>query len=670
MNAPKIKKNLEDKSLTIALAGNPNVGKSTIFNLLTGSKQKIANYPGVTVEKKYGQYIHQDTANTHIIDLPGIYSLNPQSEDEVIAKACILGKVEGTTIPDAVIVVAEACHLDRGLLLFKQIQAIHPQVILALNMMDELNGKSYSIDIEKLSELIKAPIIPMIAKKGKGLEELKKAINDFSPVESFKNKDELEYNHEKIESQQLFKDIDALVKQVVSKKQITRSEITEKLDHIFLHKFFGPLFFLLIIYLLFQSLFTWSDPLIGFIEDGIGFLSNGISHYLADGWLKSFLTDGIIAGVGSVVVFVPQIAITFLLVGILEMTGYLSRGAFLIDRFMRFVGLEGRAFIPLLSSFACAIPGIAATRTIPNSRQRLITILIAPLMTCSARLPVYTLLIASFVPNESIYGLSLPALTLFSLFILGIIAALVVAFIFDKFLPNKKNSTFFIELPRYRLPTLKNLSYYVWFRTKSFLISAGTIIFVFSVILWALAYFPRNEQIIKKYDNQISLLQKSSNESETIQKQISALEHKQAGELIRNSFMGKVGQFIEPIIQPMGFDWKMGIGILSAFAAREVFVSTMGIVYNLGETDEESAGLRSLLQNAKTPEGNPLYTLRTALALLVFFALACQCTSTLAIIKRETNSMKWPIIVFTYMTLLAYVLAICTYQGLGLLNIK
>jgi ferrous iron transport protein B len=345
------------------------------------------------------------------------------------------------------------------------------------------------------------------------------------------------------------------------------------------------------------------------------------------------------------------------------MTGYLARGAFLIDRLMRSVGLEGRAFIPLISSFACAVPGIMATRTIPNSRQRLITILIAPLMTCSARLPVYTLLIASFVPATQYFGLiGAQGLTLFGLFLLGIFSGLFVSLILSKLLPCGKGGGFFLELPRYRLPTFKNLYYYVSFRTGAFLKTAGTVIFVLSIVLWALAYFPRPQAVEDAYSIKIETVREASVSNDEKLALTEALENEKAGEFLRQSYMGRLGLAVEPALRPMGFDWKLGVAILGSFAAREVFVSTLGIVFNLGEADENSQGLRNLLRSAKSPDGQPSYTIATALSLLVFFALSAQCMSTLAVVRRETNSNVWPIVVFLYMSALAYLLAMLTYQ--------
>lgn len=650
---------------TIALAGNPNVGKSTLFNRLTGAHQKIANYPGVTVEKKTGSFVTTNGQNIRLIDLPGAYSLHANSEDEIIAAKCLLGQLPDTPKPDAVLVIIEAANLDRGLVLFKQIQAVHSQAVLVLNMMDELKILGVKINSQKLGRLLGTRVIEASAKSGFGLKTIVDTLEELPSLTAEEKKMGPALVHEPV-TQATFTAIDEITKQVVVKSG-RKDENTEALDAIFLHPIFGPLIFLAVMFVVFQSLFTWSAPLTDFIDSSMSALGTTLASKITTPWLKSLIADGIVAGVGSVVVFVPQIAITFILIGILEMTGYLARGAFLIDRLMRSVGLEGRAFIPLISSFACAVPGIMATRTIPNSRQRLITILIAPLMTCSARLPVYTLLIASFVPATRYFGLvSAQGLTLFGLFLLGIFSGLFVSLILNKLLPGGKGGGFFLELPRYRMPTFKNLYYYVSFRTGAFLKTAGTVIFILSVVLWALAYFPRPQAVEDAYSTKVETVRESSLSDDKKAALTEELENEKAGEFLRQSYMGRLGLAIEPALRPMGFDWKLGVAIVGSFAAREVFVSTLGIVFNLGEADENSQGLRHLLRSAKSSDGGSAYTLATALSLLVFFALAAQCMSTLAVIRRETNSNVWPAVVFLYMSALAYLLAMGTYQGLSL----
>lgn len=653
----------------IVLAGNPNVGKSTLFNHLTGARQKIANYPGVTVEKFVGFTRTAAGHELEIIDLPGTYSLNTKTEDESIAVRHIRGDIPGSQKPAVVVVMVEASKLARALLLFFQIRAFHDRVILAVNMMDELAKNHLSLDLKLLSELLAVPVVGLSARSGEGIPEFLKTIDTVlaNPVAKNVATQTPEGVHN-VDTQ--FGHIDSLVKKVLTRKGAERKNLaSEKFDKILLHRFWGPVVFFVIMLLLFQALFSGSAPAMDLIDSSLSTLGDWAKGQIPLPWLASLVSDGIIAGVGSVIVFVPQIAVTFILIGFLEMSGYLARGAFLIDRLMRLVGLEGRAFIPLISSFACAIPGILAARTMSNPRQRLITTLVAPLITCSARLPVYTLLIASFVPAVSFWGpFQTQGLVLFGLFLTGLVFAMLMSLIFNKFLPNASSSGFLMELPRYRLPTFKNLYTYVSFRTLAFVKNAGTVIFVLSILLWVLAYFPRSQTVLKTYEEKRVALETVTSMEVNQEEALAQIDHEEAGELLRHSYMGRLGQFIEPVLQPMGFDWRLGIGILSAFAAREVFVSTIGIVFNLGEADEESQSLRTLLQSAKNPDGTNAYTLRTALSLLVFFALACQCMSTLAVIKRETNSVKWPIFVFIYMTVLAFVVSTVTYQGLGLLG--
>jgi ferrous iron transport protein B len=653
----------------IVLAGNPNVGKSTLFNHLTGSRQKIANYPGVTVEKFIGFTRTPAGRDIEIIDLPGTYSLNTKTEDESIAVRHIRGDTPGGPKPDGVIVMVEASKLARSLLLFFQIRAIHNRIILAINMMDELPKNHLSLNLPLLSELLATPVVGLSARSGDGIPDLLRTIDAVFLVPENKNSSSsISEPKHNVDTQ--FGQIDAIVKKVLTRQNGERKNLTsEKFDKILLHRFWGPVVFFAVMLLLFQALFSGSAPAMDFIDSSLSTLGDWAKAQIPLPWLASLISDGVIAGVGSVLVFVPQIAVTFILIGFLEMSGYLARGAFLIDRLMRAVGLEGRAFIPLISSFACAIPGILAARTMSNPRQRLITTLVAPLITCSARLPVYTLLIASFVPAAYHWGpFQMQGLVLFSLFLMGLVFAMFMSLIFNRFLPNPCQSSFLMELPRYRLPTAKNLYTYVSFRTLTFVKNAGTVIFVLSILLWILAYFPRSQKVLKTYEEKRMAVKTVTLMAEKPEEALAKIDHEEAGELLRHSYMGQLGHFIEPVLQPMGFDWRLGIGIISAFAAREVFVSTLGIVFNLGEADEESQSLRALLQSAKNPDGTTAYTLRTALSLLIFFALACQCMSTLAVIKRETNSLKWPAFVFLYMTVLAFVMSTVAYQGLGLLG--
>lgn len=647
---------------TILLAGQPNVGKSTLFNALTGAKQRIANYPGATVEKKIGECRTPSGQLLTVVDLPGTYSLNAKTEDERIAVDCILGNQKDIGMADSVLVVGEAFHLDRSLFLFEQIRLLHPNAILVLNMMDELLPTGKTIDIEKLKSILDAPVFAITAAKNQGVDKLLQHLettpqNSSAPIQQAPLSDVTK----------LFQKIDTIVSTVMRSAPTAKTQkhaLTERLDRWFLHPVFGPLCFLIILTLVFQALFSWSAPLMDAVDGGVGLLADLASTHLQNGMMKSLIVDGVLGGVGSVVVFVPQIAVAFLLIGLLEASGYLSRGAFLIDRLMRVFGLEGRSFIPLISSFACALPGIMATRSIANPRQRLITILVAPLMTCSARLPVYTLLIGTFVPAKTVFGFfTMQGLTLLGLFLLGIIAMMFVALGFNILLPKSiDQSTFVMELPRYRLPKARSLYLYVSTKVISFLQTAGSVIFVLCLLLWAMAYFPHSAAISQKYDTQRQTAQTTITDSTTLENEIAKIDNAESGEFLRTSFMGKMGIAMEPIFAPMGADWRMGIGIISSFAAREVFVSTLGIVFNLGDANEESESLRSILTHSKNAAGQPAYSFATAMAVLVFFALAAQCLSTLAVIKRETNSIKWALVSFGYMSVLAYVAAVVTFQ--------
>ncbi|MBU0506662.1 MAG: ferrous iron transporter B [bacterium] len=655
---------------TVVLAGNPNVGKSTLFNLLTGSKQKIANYPGVTVDRHVGTYRTTHGEQIEITDLPGTYSLNTKSEDEVIAAKYIQGNVEGLKRPDVVVVMIEASKLRRGLLLVTQIQKIHDNIILVLNMMDELAVFGMEIDVSLLAKELNLPVVPMVAKSGQGLGLLKKEIDQRGIIidEPLVRQQTGPWS-EGVEEE--YKHIDAIIARVVEERKRKKHDFSEKMDGVLLHPILGPIIFIAVIMFLFQALFTWSVPFMNVIEEAVSFVATQARAYIKPLWLASLLSDGIISGVGAVLVFVPQILIAFIFIGFLEMTGYLARGAFLIDRFMRLFGLEGRSFIPLISSFACAIPGILATRTIANPRQRLITILMTPFMTCSARLPVYTLLIACFIPANYVFGfLNLQALALFALFLAGILGAMVMASVMNRVLPKKEKGAFFLELPRYRVPSVKALYYYVWTRVFVFLKTAGTIIFICSVVIWFSASFPYPQETADHFTQLKTNIATSTQSDEIKKDQLALLGLEEAGKRLEESLMGRLGKFIEPAIRPLGFDWKIGIGLLASFAAREVFVSTMGIVYKLGPADEQSETLRDKLRGALKTDGTPVYTIRTALALLAFFAFAAQCMSTLAVMRRETNSYKWPIFVFLIMTIFAYSMAFMVYQGMGFMGFE
>lgn len=710
-------KKAQKREVEIAIIGNPNTGKTTVFNALTGLHQKVGNYPGVTVEKKTGLLKSQNGTQIHVHDLPGLYSLIPKSLDDKISTDLLMERFAEPHQFRLVIVVADATNLARNLYLVTQIMDLGLPVILALNMMDLTAKCGIEIDVHELSKQLRIPVVPMVASKGKGVQELRQAVFETIQLENFEYKPVWKINDhvrenlvpihswfEKnsplrgealwaeslrvlssnralenwcsnhngalvencaelrdlvldarkqmqqqdkpwhmLESKWRYEWIDELCRKSVQEKEVGLS-FSEKVDRILTHRIAGPIIFLLIFALIFQSIFTWAEVPMNAIESAINWFGQQVSTIMPDGVLKNLIVDGAIAGVGAILVFLPQILFLFFFLTILEDTGYMARVAFIMDRFMKGVGLSGRSVIPLLSSFACAIPGIMATRTIQNWRDRLVTIMIAPFMSCSARLPVYTLMIAAFVPSMKILGIfSLPGLTLLSMYLIGIIAAVIVAYAFKFFVAKKQpKSTFVMELPPYRMPSPKWVFLQMYERGKIFVINAGQIILAISIVLWFLASYPQPDNAADVTPSQA----------------------------IQQSYAGKVGKFIEPAIEPLGFDWKIGIGLITSFAAREVMVSTLATIHNVEGGDETSVNLREALRNAKKPEtGEPVYTPLVAIALMVFFVLACQCMATVAIVKRETNSWRWPITMVVYMTAMAYVGALIVYQGGKLLGL-
>jgi len=660
------------KSVDVALVGNPNTGKTSVFNALTGLRQKVGNYPGVTVEKKTGVLIAPSGVKVRIHDLPGLYSLAPKSLDDKIAVDVLTGNTREKIDIRLIVVVADASNLSRNLYLLTQISELGKPVILALNMIDAAKADGMDIDTGLLAQELGIPVLPVIANKRQGIPELRHKIFDIAlqenpPVPSPKW---LEHpvNHSNIQNGQngrktaqpgaikprqflsppkpnvieakiRYKWIDAICEKAICREVGTEKRLRQKLDKVLTHRIAGPLIFLFIFALIFQSIFSWSEIPMDAIDAGILWLGEQVAHILPPGALQSLIVDGAIAGVGAILVFLPQILFLFFFLSLLEDTGYMTRVAFMLDRFMRGMGLSGRSVIPLLSSFACAVPGIMASRTISNWRERLITIMIAPLMSCSARLPVYTLMIGAFIPDKRIAGVfSLAGLTLLAMYLLGIGTAIVAAQVFKYFLMKKseKLPTFVMELPPYRIPSLRWTFLQMWERAKIFITDAGKIILAMSLILWFLASYP-------KPDHPGSMT---------------------PGEQIRQSYAGQIGQFIEPVIKPLGFDWKLGVGLITSFAAREVLVSTLATIYNVEDADETSLSLREALRSEVDPQtGKPKYTPLVAVALMVFFVLACQCMSTVAIVRRETNSWRWPIIMIVYMTTLAYIGSFIVYQG-------
>ena len=631
----------------IILVGNPNTGKSTIFNLLTGLNQKIGNFPGVTVDKKIGSLkINNDKYN--LVDLPGTYSLNPASEDEKITRDYIAT----TSKDDLIIVVADATNLKRNLLLFSQIVDEGKQVILALNMMDLLHKNKQEINIKKLEESIGCPIIPINARLGKGVTQLKQAITNYKHNYTPFIK---ENNNNTIDDTMLrFKKIETILNNCTNTNGEDKSyNTTKKIDNILTHKVYGYLIFLSLLFIIFQAIFSWSSYPMDLIESGFIWLSEFVANSLPTGVVNDLIVNGIIAGLGGIVIFVPQIAILFAFITILEDTGYMARVSFLMDRILRQFGLNGKSIIPLLSSTACAVPAIMSARTISNPKERLITIMVAPLMSCSARIPVYTILIALIVPEDSTLGIfNMQGLLVLGLYLLGFVTALLSALVMKWLIKAKQQSAFTLEMPIYRPPRWKNVGIEIVSKVKVFLVDAGKIIITISIILWMLSsYGPGDsfEKIEAKYTDNTEQLSEND------------VQAKIASEKLEASYAGIIGKTIEPVIEPLGFDWKIGISLVTSFAAREVFVGTMATLYSVGDEDNTKS-IREKMLAAKNPKtGEKLYTTATTLSLLIFYVFAMQCMATLAIVYRETKSIKWPIIQLIYMGALAYIGSFVVY---------
>ena len=656
------------KQIIVALAGNPNAGKTTLFNALTGLRQKVANYPGVTVERKEG-FWNLSSGPARVIDLPGLYSLDATSLDEEIARDVITGKQSGLAKPDVVIAVVDATNLERNLYLVTQLFDYGVPVVVALTMMDEFEKQKHEIDVDKLSSLFQVPIVAINAKSGRGVKELLKVVERSIgvlpdvPFDLIQNSDG-NGDHSAIFAR--YKFISDVVQESVKHNDRERHRFSESIDKALTHKFFGLIILVGVLLLVFQTIFSWATLPMDLLDKGFGALGDFAQANLPAGILTDLLVDGIIAGVGGVMVFLPQILLLFFFISVLEDTGYMARAAFLLDKLMSRVGLHGKAFLPLMSSFACAIPGIMATRTIEDRRDRFATIMIAPFMSCSARLPVYTLMIGAFFTGQYVFGfISMGAVLLLSMYALGIVTAVIIAFILKRTILKGPTPPFLMELPPYRLPNFRTVFQNMWIRAGLFVKRAGTVILTLSIILWAMMNFPRG----------------SSSDVDTIQAEIgqtcnctpeeaqAKAETQYKNNILRNSIAGHVGRVIEPVIRPLGYDWRIGIGLMSAFAAREVFVSTMSILYNVGK--DESAESESLLEgvrNATDDSGQRIWSPLLGLSTMIFFLLAMQCLSTLAVVRRETNSWRWPIFMTVYMCTLAYGVTFLVYQGGRLLG--
>lgn len=694
--------------INIALVGNPNSGKSSLFNALTGLNQKVSNFPGVTVDKKTGISRINPQLTANIIDLPGTYSLYPKSADEFVTYDVLLNP-DGEDRPDMVLIIADASNLKRNLLFCSQIIDLKLPVIIGLTMMDLAKKKGIEVDLAGLERELGVPVVAINPRKNKGLPALKKNIeliaqekfgapsrdfienhqlapavidgvkqeipglSDYAALHVAVNYDELEFlgktrqqSIRNLQHQQQFNktkvQADEIMQRYARIKHIMNSTVvetdplqqqlqTERIDNLLLHRFWGYAILLAVLFLLFQSIFWIASYPMDLIEAAFGSLSGWVSGILPDNNFSDLLVNGIIAGLGGIAVFIPQIMILFGLITVLEDTGYMARISFLTDRLMRQVGLNGKSVMPLISGVACAVPAIMAARNIENRKERLITIMITPLMSCSARLPIYTIMIALVIPDKPVLGfLSLPGLVMMGLYLLGFFMAILVAAIMKLFVKIREKSYFIMELPVYRAPRWKNVGTTMVEKAKIFVMDAGKVIMVISVILWFLAsYGPSKpmQAVHAKYE----LLQSQTTDSA----QLADIDHRFQSEKLASSYAGILGHAIEPAVKPLGFDWKIGIALITSFAAREVFVGTMATLYSVGEADETDATLREKMASATRIDGTPVYTLATGLSLMIFYAFAMQCMSTLAIVKRETKSWKYPVIQFVYMTAIAYV---------------
>lgn len=699
------------KVIKVALAGKPNSGKSSLFNQLTGLNQKIGNFPGVTVEKRTGSCMISSQQKAEIIDLPGTYSLYPRTLDEKIATEILVDK-KGSNHPDYVVLVADATHLKNCMLLLTQLMDLKLPIVLALNMMDLAAQSGQSIDIKKLENLLGIPVVMINARTGQGISALKEILVGSISVPSRKifdldkeieplvNQIQTRFNlATSYEAYQYLQQPDALVSLSNSEKQeikqLARSssffphkyqgaetvmrygfiqdvltyitintpnpewkKFSFRIDRVLTHRIWGYLIFFSILFLIFQSIFAWAEAPMDFIDGTFASLAGNLDELFPEGPFFDLITQGIIPGIGGIVIFIPQIAILFACIAILEESGYMARVVFLMDKIMRKFGLNGKSIVPLISGMACAIPAIMATRTIENWKDRLITIFVTPFMSCSARLPVFTILVALIIPEDKLFGFfNYQGLVLMALYLLGFLAAILSALVMSLLIKTTERSYLIMEMPTYRMPKWSNVGYTILEKTKSFVFEAGKVILAISVVLWVLSsYGPpetmsKAEAIVTEVANVDSLTEDEINDRIAAYK----LEH---------SFAGIIGKAIEPVISPLGYDWKIGIALITSFAAREVFVSTIATIYSLGDTEDQTTIKEKLRSEINPKTGGPRFTPAVGLSLLVFYTFAMQCMSTIAVVKRETNGWKWPMLQLLYMTVLAYASALLIYQSL------
>ena len=696
------------KTISVALLGNPNTGKSSVFNTLTGLKQTIGNYPGVTVEKKIGSFGVDRTTNVQLIDLPGTYGLNTQSIDQSIVFDLLLNK-NNKDFPDVVVVVADVENLKRNLLLFSQIKDLEIPTILAINMSDQLKSKGIEINVDKLEKELDTKVVLLSARKNQGFETLKSEIKNYRNLsekpafdineidpEYFTNLQKTfpgqsvyklwllitqDINFSKLERNKIddkgrfktqtesylkklqqretikrYQIINNLLKETYVKDEKKATGLRSVIDRVLLHRVWGYLIFFSILLLIFQVIFDWSSIPMDFIDSTFVSLSQSVKSGLPQGVFTSLLAEGVIPGLAGILIFVPQIALLFFFISILEETGYMSRVVFLMDRTLKKFGLGGKSLIPLVSGVACAIPAVMATRNIENWKDRLITILVIPFMTCSARLPVYLILISLVIPADKIFGVNYQSLTLMGLYILGFLLAIISSTILKTIIKRDSKSYLVLEMPEYKLPLPKNIFLNVWTKTKSFIVEAGKIIFAISILLWIMAsYGPGDE--FKNADTIVTA------QYENIEISQEDLELSIDAYRLEHSFIGLVGKSIEPAIAPLGYDWKIGIALVTSFAAREVFVGTLATIYSVGSENQDT--IKTRMSQETDSNGNKIFNLPTGLSLMIFYAFAMQCMSTLAIVKKETNSWKWPLIQLIFMTILAYFASLFVFQILS-----
>jgi ferrous iron transport protein B len=742
-------------TVTVALLGNPNTGKSTLFNALAGVNQRVGNYPGVTVEKRVGRTEHGGR-RFNLIDLPGTYSLTPRSPDEMVAVDVLLGRRSDVESPDVVVCIVNASNLPRNLYLVSQALELEKPVVVVLNMVDVAREKGIEVDVARLQRRLGVPVVETQADRRIGIDDLKQSLLNLlgsdapEPVDPFPrafrhevdeltrelegrvgksvpryvalrllldtggyldsfgidcNKEELadllhaarrrltaaDCSVHEVETNCRYHWVEKVLNGVVTYPANAKDTVTDRIDRLLTHRVLGTVIFFAMMIIVFQSIFSWAVPLQDLIEHVVDQFGTFVAGVTPEGMLQSLLVHGVISGVGAVLVFLPQIFMLFFFLAVLEDCGYMARAAYLMDNSMSRIGLSGKSFIPLMSSFACAVPGIMSARVIEDRRDRLITVLVAPLMSCSARLPVYALLIAAFIPNQRFLAgwVGLQGLTLFALYCLGIVAAITVAKVLKLTMLRGETPPFVMELPDYHLPSPRTVILRVLDRGWAFVHGAGTLIFAVAVIVWAAAYFPHNVELettiraahaasIADLDHQIQSLDGQGDAEVSVEQRVgqrqqlvqqreeleNTISNRISSAQMEQSFLGRAGKLLEPIVKPLGWDWRIGCAVVASFPAREVVIGVMGVIYDLGEgQDDESATLRDKLQGVHWPDSSrKVFTVPVALSIMVFFALCAQCGATLVVIRRETNSWRWPLFTFAYMTTLAYVGALLTYQ--------